>query len=500
MDKLTELEILQSFEKLKLHPSDSKINRLNINEALKTYYGHERFQSLNFNPIIDSIIKDDESGDDANINYLEYKHKIIVLAEKLDEKVWTIATSFFLTGTSLGVVVPCMPLLVNQLHITPSQFGLIISSFGLAKVISNIPCTHYVDILGRKPLMIAGLGMCAIGIGGIGASLYPGFGYSWILSCRVVTGIGVSAFVSGSFMYLVDISTSRNRTRTNAPPVAAFNAGLAVGPAIGGVLIEAVGISSAYYLVGGLFAGLALFSQAILTETLNRISPNINNAVPSGKEIRLEDSKGLSDLSKSFSVAYAKWRQLVLENSEVRQVLLLNTSFWVSLAGTQMTLLPLFMVNPLQLTVSQIAMSFGLISMTSFALAQPVAYLSDRFDKMLLSCAGGGLIFVASVIIPMTSTFPELLVTLFPMAVGVTVVNTAPTSHMANICEEVDRSQALSLLRTSGDIGMLLGASLSGAVAALTSIESTMMLNGSVLLASSSFVAWRHIKKRLESS
>lgn len=64
-----------------------------------------------------------------------------------------------------------MPLLVSQLHIPASEFGLVISAFGLSKLIGNIPSGYFVEKYGRKPIIMAGLGMCGVGLGSIGACL-----------------------------------------------------------------------------------------------------------------------------------------------------------------------------------------------------------------------------------------------------------------------------------------------------------------------------------------
>jgi MFS family permease len=423
---------------------------------------------------------------EVGITLPEYKRRLRDLGERLDPRIWPIAASFFLTGTSLGIVVPCMPLLVSELGITPSQFGFVISSFALAKLLSNIPSTHYVDIVGRKPLMVAGLGMCALGLSGIGVSLYPGFGYPWIIACRVISGVGVSAFVAGSFMYLIDVSTHLNRARTNAPPSAGFNAGLALGPAMGGALVELAGISYAYFMVGGMFAGLALLNQTLIKETLRKQKPFVSSDINSKKE---EEPK----LSNAFQLAYSSWKKLFMTSSDVRNILLLNGSYWFTLSGAQLTLLPLLMISPaLDLSISQIATCFGMMSITSFGMSQPLATLCDKYDKVYVSCGGCLLIASSCIAIPFVSSYYELLAALVPLAIGSTIINTAPPSHMANICTEKDRSQAVSLLRTVGDVGFLGGASTAGLMAAASSVQTAMLLTGGMLVANSLIVARRH--------
>ena len=81
--------------------------------------------------------------------------------------------------------------------------------------------------------MIGGMVVCAAGLGSVGFSLDPTLGAPWLIGCRFVTGFGVAAFTSGAFMYMSDISTALNRTRTMAPVMSGFQVGTAVGPAIG---------------------------------------------------------------------------------------------------------------------------------------------------------------------------------------------------------------------------------------------------------------------------
>jgi hypothetical protein len=66
-------------------------------------------------------------GKSEFIEYKEYETVILDLATKIDPKIWAVSVSHLLAGVSIGIIVPCMPLLVNELNISPSFFGLIIS-------------------------------------------------------------------------------------------------------------------------------------------------------------------------------------------------------------------------------------------------------------------------------------------------------------------------------------------------------------------------------------
>ena len=60
----------------------------------------------------------------------------------------------------------------------------------------------------------------------------------------------IYTIIKGGFMFMSDISNPRNRTRTIAPVMAGFSTGAALGPAIGGVLVDTIGIPYTYGLTG----------------------------------------------------------------------------------------------------------------------------------------------------------------------------------------------------------------------------------------------------------
>ena len=190
-------------------------------------------------------------------------------------------------------------------------------------------------------------------------------------------------------------------------------------------------------------------------------------------------------LSKgSFDHAMVEWRRLLEGNSQIREVVVLNGCYWIALAGTQMTLLPLYMVaEPLCLTPAQIGASFAAISVVSVATAQPAAYLADKYGKIPCMVVGSGLLSVSMTLIPQTTQFEWLLLALSPLALGSTVLSTVPAAHMQDLCANEDRAQALALLRTAGDIGLLCGSISSGLISEFIGMSTTMGMNAGFLAA-----------------
>ena len=446
-----------------------------------------RYSEKDINIIVkqlDGSILMKKNGDSISIN--EYKKRIRQYGDRLDNRLIALGGSLLLSGSSIGIIVPCMPMLVQSLNISPSEFGYVVSAFGVSKLLGNIPSSYYVNIYGRKPIMIGGLLFCSIGLGGLSLALTPIGGFPLMIACRFVTGLGVSCFMTGAMMYMTDISTSLNRTRSIAPVMSAFQLGIACGPAIGGIMIDSFGIPLTYVLCGTLFLGITGLNHAYLNETL--------------LSTEAQKRRALEPLSigfkKSFQEASKSWRQL-LKIGQVSDPVILNMAYWFALSGVQMTMLPLLMVSPtFSLTASQIGQSFALMSVCSVIASQPLAMVADKVGKVSSMLGGCSLIASSIFILPYATTYPELLCTLVPLSIGSTILQSVPTSLLADLASSSEeRAQGQSLLRTAGDVGLVGGAIFSGSLLQLTSIETAVNTNGALLASAMAFFSVRHLMR-----
>jgi hypothetical protein len=72
-------------------------------------------------------------------------------ATSLDiKRMWPITLSILLVGTSVGIVTPAMPFVVEKVGLSPGQYGTVVSAFALAKMSANIPSAILVERHGRK--------------------------------------------------------------------------------------------------------------------------------------------------------------------------------------------------------------------------------------------------------------------------------------------------------------------------------------------------------------
>lgn len=217
------------------------------------------------------------------------------------------------------MISPIMPYIVANLDLTTAEFGYVISAFGLAKLIGNIPSAILVERHGRKPYLVYSLLAVGAGTAGIG---FAG-GLDQLIACRLAIGFGVASLSTAATLSITDISTPNNRASTMAPVMAAFAAGTALGPAVGGLLADGVGLKATFSLVGGAFLANSVLNGVFLSETQSRAG--VGSRFVDGREAEGKEKETVGD---AFRSAIGQWKPL-LKNPKVRNAIILNSCYWI---------------------------------------------------------------------------------------------------------------------------------------------------------------------------
>lgn len=201
-----------------------------------------------------------------------------------------------------------------------------------------------------------------------------------------------------------------------------------------------------------------------------------------------EDGDGIEkkkeeDILTSIQSAVSQWQPL-LANPKVRNVVMMNGFYWVALSGAQMTLLPLILTDPSGLAMSptnvgEIYMGMSLVQVFG---NPTMAKFVDKMGKVPGIVTGCSLLSASMFALPYCTDMQEVAATLGFWALGSTMLSTAPTAYISDSVDEQHRAQAIALLRTAGDIGFLFGASSTGAVADLFSMDVAVQSSASLLL------------------
>jgi DHA1 family tetracycline resistance protein-like MFS transporter len=140
-------------------------------------------------------------------------------------------TTVALDLIGFGIILPVLPRFAADAGATPTVAGFLVASFSVAQLLFSPIWGRVSDRIGRKPVLIVSLVGTAIGslltglAGGALAVLFLG---------RIVDGAS-GASVSVAQASVADIAEPEQRARLLGLLGAAFGAGFALGPAIGGL-------------------------------------------------------------------------------------------------------------------------------------------------------------------------------------------------------------------------------------------------------------------------
>ncbi len=159
----------------------------------------------------------------------------------------------FVDQTGIGLIIPVRALFAEQMGATLTEIGLMASSFLLANFLFQMPFGWASDHFGRRQVIILGLVVRTIM-----PLLYVGVHEPWLfIALRFVDGIGAAAIIPAARAYLMDITPEDRRGEAFGLLGTVSNAGLLLGPAIGGFLAIAGGYTSPFW-GGSLMCGLTL--------------------------------------------------------------------------------------------------------------------------------------------------------------------------------------------------------------------------------------------------
>lgn len=265
---------------------------------------------------------------------------------------------------AIDMGLPALTVLQQRLATSPAMAGMTLSLFMLGFAASPLAYGMLSDRFGRKPLLLIGLGLFALG--GLLCTLAPSIG--WLLAARVIQGAGAGVGPTMAMAASRDLLEGVVLRRRLANLAMLRNAAPIVAPSIGALLLSLGG----WRAISGMLAlaGIALFAviQFRFAETL-----------PRG---RRRDGAILPELWRSARHLAAAHRALGFAAVQG----LAGGSLFAYIGGSPLILIGVFAVSP--------AVYAGLFATTAWGIvagAFLAGRLAHRVSSATILAIGGGL-------------------------------------------------------------------------------------------------------------
>ena len=185
---------------------------------------------------------------------------------------FSLASVFAFRMLGLFMLMPVLAIYGQSLeHVSPMWIGLAIGAYGLTQALLQIPMGWLSDKVGRKPVIIGGLVVFAIGsvIAAVADSIY------WVTVGRALQGMG--AIASALLALAADLSRDEQRPKVMAVIGMCIGLSFAVAMLLGPMVAASFGISGVFWLT----AGLAILGIVIVSFVV----PNALNRAPKGDTV-----------------------------------------------------------------------------------------------------------------------------------------------------------------------------------------------------------------------
>lgn len=184
--------------------------------------------------------------------------------------------NLFIAFLGIGLVIPVLPTLMNELGITGTTIGYLTAAFAIAQLIASPFSGKAADKFGRKIMIVIGLFIFGLSefLFGIGKEI------EMLFFSRVLGGISAAFIMPAVTAFIADITNLETRPKALGYMSAAISTGFIIGPGIGGFLAE-FGTRVPFYFAGALGTTAAILSILLLSEPTR--SEEYDDQVPDGK-------------------------------------------------------------------------------------------------------------------------------------------------------------------------------------------------------------------------
>lgn len=400
-----------------------------------------------------------------------------------------------------GMVTPILPLYGRSFGVSAAVVGLLITSFGLARVLTDLPAGYLSERYGAARLLLVGPAITAV------ASLMAGLASSfWLLVFwRFWQGVGSAVFTTAAMARVAEFSPPGSTSRNMGLFQGFQLLGTSFGPTLGGLTAQHGNYRAPFFVFSGLAALGALTALWSLRGIcgLEQKGMSAQRAVQAtgpqeaglhegclaarGKEAKPRQPAKASPVSgrgeecQPGNPGVARKAADFLANRGFILIALVNFSIFFARAGARQTIVPLLGASELALEASEIGIALTVVALANLATVYLAGWLGDRWGTKrvlvpsILLASLGFLLFASS-----GNYFHYLLAALI-LGLGSGLAGPLPAAYAVETTGSVGRGLVMGTLRFCGDLGFMLGPVILGLIADAFGYREALITNATLM-------------------
>lgn len=199
----------------------------------------------------------------------------------------------FLMSIGEGMTAPAIPLFGNKLGASYAQLGFLMTGYAITYTIMSLTSGILSDKIGRKNILLTGLGIAIVAAAGYYYSTTP----LMLLIFRVMEGMSRGILWPTSEAIIADNSTIKTRSMAMGTFTTAYGAGATIGTLSGGFVMEYFGLTAVFPIYP--LMGVIVFVTSLIGVKENKHNSEHKVA------IKLFDNAFWQELKNIWPVYYA---------------------------------------------------------------------------------------------------------------------------------------------------------------------------------------------------
>src|SRR5918992_3700067 len=397
--------------------------------------------------------------------HLETIERITLRSILTDPLIGPLMGIVFVLLAGFGLVFPILPLFARSFGVGNDGAGLLIATFGFARLFGDLIGGSIVDRKGERWTAIVGMAFLALCSSATGAA--PSFAAAVVL--WGLAGVGSAIIFASLFSYILKAAPSEGVARTLSIFFGAFNIGVIAGGAAGGFIADAFGLEAplfAYSVI--LIVGIAVYLRYVprlpgspVKEEAAMIpvpeAATVEAPRPSGRVVR--------DLFRVPGFL---------------TTLFLNLTYLWIVAALFNTLVPLFAHDEIGMSTSAIGAMFAVGVAAEFLVLFPAGALADRYGRRAVMLPSLAALVILIVLLGTSTSALTLTLLLAVLAFCTGFAGVPPAAMLSDIVPTEQSGRGVGAFRFCGDIGFFLGPLIAGAASKSFGFETAFAITAVV--------------------
>jgi MFS family permease len=347
-----------------------------------------------------------------------------------------------------GMLLTMLPLFAESLGTSYGIAGLIVAAAALGTLITDVPAGAVLAKIGLRRAMIAGSLLVSLSTIALAFS-----DVVWlIIGLRALAGVGTALWGLSRHAFITSAVQPAERGRAISVFGGINRIGVLAGPAIGGLLVSAVGFDWGFVAAGAMSGAALLVAMKYIKDDAH-------------------DARSVSGRDRWSLV-----RRVLKENRRDLSAAGLAQTFAQMIRAGRQFIIPVYGAAVIGLSAAEIGVIMTIATVLDVAMFVPAGILMDRFGRKTAAVPSFAIMAVGIALIPYTSSYAELLVAACIVGFGNGIGSGTMMTLGADLAPRGATGEFLGIWRLIGDAGAFLGPIAVGVIATSTSLKGSAYL------------------------